>query len=142
MTTKTQTREQALAAFLECEPDDLNASKYQDNCFEHGYHEYLVLTDFEADEAASDYIKDSLWTFNASFIASHTRTRLSDKAIAAIQTMQGELCEDANDIIEALISDISHFVKDAISADGRGHFLAQYDSEENELGGYYIYRIK
>lgn len=34
--------------------------------------EYKVLTDEEADKAAADYIKDSLWAFNADFILQHT----------------------------------------------------------------------
>ena len=34
--------------------------------------DYLVLTDEEADEKAADYIKDSLWAFNASFLSSET----------------------------------------------------------------------
>jgi hypothetical protein len=31
-------------------------------------------------------------------------------------------------------------MKDAISTDGRGHFISSYDGEENEQGDYYIYR--
>jgi hypothetical protein len=54
--------------------------------------------------------------------------------------MQGELCESANPIIEALIEDMDHFVSDAISSDGRGHFISRYDGEENEEGEFYIYR--
>jgi hypothetical protein len=33
------------------------------------------------------------------------------------------------------------FVEEAVSADGRGHFLSSYDGEENEQDGFYIYRI-
>ena len=40
---------------------------------------------------------------------------------------------------------IDSFVEAAISADGRGHFLARYDSEEREFNNgrmtFYIYRI-
>jgi hypothetical protein len=54
--------------------------------------------------------------------------------------MQGKLCESARPIVEALIEDMDHFVSDAICADGRGHFLSQYDGEENEEGEFYIYR--
>jgi len=35
-------------------------------------NDYLVLTDEEADKAASDYIRDSLWAFNAEFLADNT----------------------------------------------------------------------
>jgi hypothetical protein len=32
------------------------------------------------------------------------------------------------------------FADEAISADGRGHFLSGYDGNENEQDGFYIYR--
>jgi hypothetical protein len=58
--------------------------------------------------------------------------------------MQSELCEDANELVKAVIRDIDHFVKDAILSDGRGHFLSGYDGEENEIEHkkvmFYIYR--
>jgi hypothetical protein len=58
--------------------------------------------------------------------------------------MQAELCEDANELVKAVIRDIDHFVKDAILSDGRGHFLSSYDGEENEIEHkkvmFYIYR--
>ena len=54
--------------------------------------------------------------------------------------MQQELCEDANEIVKAIITDINEFIEDAISSDGRGHFLNGYDGTEEELNGFYIYR--
>lgn len=52
--------------------------------------------------------------------------------------------ESSNDTIQNLIGDFDAFVDDAISADGRGHFISFYDGEENEeeVNGtdYYIYR--
>jgi hypothetical protein len=54
--------------------------------------------------------------------------------------MQSELCESANAIVKAIISDIDEFIQDAIDSDGRGHFINSYDGEENEHGEYYIYR--
>jgi hypothetical protein len=52
--------------------------------------------------------------------------------------------EDANPLVEALIKDMDHFVSDAISSDGRGHFLSSYDSEEVELriNGEYLYAYR
>ncbi len=82
-----------------------------------------------------------MWAFNAEFIASHCKTNLDTKAVDALRGMQSELCEDANPLVEALIEDLDHFIKDAIAADGRGHFLAGYDFEENEQDEYYIYRV-
>jgi hypothetical protein len=102
--------------------------------------EYLVLTDSEADELAAERIKDSLWAFNTEFISSHTKHGLNDSQIAAIEEMQDRLCESANSIIEALIVDLDHFISDAVSSDGRGHFISSYDGNENEVGEFYIYR--
>ena len=57
-----------------------------------------------------------------------------------IKELQGRY-EDGNDDIYRLLSDPQEFVDDAISADGRGHFLSSYDGEEGEEGDYFIYRI-
>ena len=55
-----------------------------------------------------------------------------------------EKCESSNDAILSLIKDVDHFVDDAISSDGRGHFMSTYDGCENEeeinKNTYYIYR--
>jgi hypothetical protein len=55
--------------------------------------------------------------------------------------MQAELCEDANEIVRAMIGErMDDFVSQAIGADERGHFLSSYDGEENQQGEFYIYR--
>ena len=100
--------------------------------------DYLVYTDEEADDAVRDYIEETVWAFTPSFLRHHTG--VSEEAIQAIQSM----CEDGNDAILSMIKDFDAFVDDAISSDGRGHFLAPYDHEENEITfngvDYYIYR--
>jgi hypothetical protein len=141
-TTTTQ-RIAALAKMLGCEVDEISllpASVYDHNAFDACGGEYLVLTDDEANEQAEQHIRRSLWAFRVEFIASHSTNRWSDDCVKALEKMQGELCESANPIFEALIKNIDHFVSDAISSDGRGHFLAEYDGEENEEGAFYIYR--
>jgi hypothetical protein len=128
------TPEQALAKFLDCDVEDAA------DLIEGG--DYLVLTDEEADEKAKEAIIESLWAFNASFILGECGLDLSGED--ALQKMQGEMCEGAQDFITSLIEKtcgLDSFVESAISADGRGHFLASYDSEENEEGNYFIYRI-
>ena len=108
--------------------------------------EYRVLTDEEADEATAENIKDSLWAFNADFILKHTEAyknttdREDAEIIKALQMIQSSICESANSLVLALISDIEEFIEDAIDADGRGHFLATYDGQENGDGKFYIYR--
>lgn len=136
-----KTAEQVMAEFLEVEVDDLMAEDY-DHYGMAVYDGYAIGTDEEADEAAKQYIKDSLWAFNASFIISECG--LDHSLEEAITSWQQDKCEDANDGIESLIENscgIDEFVESAISADGRGHFLSSYDGNEIEQDGFYIYRI-
>ena len=129
----------ALAKFLDCTIEEI---QQDDNLFSFGREEYLVLTDEEADKATADYIKDSLWAFNASFILSECGLDFSGEQ--SLKSMQKESCEGANDFILSLVErtcGLKSFVKSAISADGRGHFLASYDGEEVEKGEFFIYRI-
>ena len=117
--------------------------------YEENNGDYLVLTNSEADEKAAEYIKDSLWAFNASFLAGETG--IDDEVFKAIQ--DNGKCEGNNNAIESCIDDMESFVNAAISADGRGHFLAGYDFEENEEtvniygegdaanATFYIYRV-
>lgn len=134
---------EALAKYLEVDPSELESSSHDDNTFELGSKEYMVLTDEEADEKAADYIKDSAWAFNKSFLDGHSEviSALDDESWKAIVSR----CESSNSVVLRLIDDVSYFIDDAIAADGRGHFLNTYDDEENEmkLGNeyYFIYRI-
>ena len=132
----------ALAKHLEVEAEEIQKSDYRDNAYGVDGEDYLVVTDEEADEAVKESIKESLWAFNAEFIISHTVGE-PYQAQGAIQKMQEQLCEDANDVILALIGGEDHlqeFAEDAVSADGRGHFLNSYDGEEYEKGEFYIYQ--
>jgi hypothetical protein len=45
-----------LANFLEVEVDELNQTTYDENTFEYGNQEYLVLAENERDEAVKEYI--------------------------------------------------------------------------------------
>jgi len=97
---------------------------------------YLVYTDEEADKAVREEIEEMVWAFTPSFIQAHTG--VDADAIAKIQDM----CEGANEPIKAMIKDFDAFVEDAVSSDGRGHFL-DVNLEENEITfngiTYYIY---
>jgi hypothetical protein len=123
----------ALAQYLECEADEISETRHDDCLFDAPGGEYLVLTDEEADEKTAEYIKDSLWAFKASFILSECGLPLDLEE--AIQTFQENKCESANDALLALVErtcTLDSFTQSAISVDGRGHFLATYDSNENE----------
>ena len=110
----------------------------EDNC----NNDYLVLTDKESNKKCTEYIKDSLWAFNASFIIEHSK--LPYESLEMIKSFQEQKCEGANDTIEALIDDIDEFIEDAIRADGRGHYLDRYSGDESEETveneTFYIYR--
>ncbi len=123
-----------------------------DAVYNNNYHtfeiaggEYKVMTDKEADAEAEDYIKDSLWAFNTDFILNHaninTTKRTYNNIAEAFRKMQEVLCEDANPLVESIISDIDQFVDDAIESCGRGHFISTWDGYEHEVDNFYIYRI-
>jgi len=153
MSQEIETKINALSSYLEVLPDDIDQGynwygEYP--ILECGSSEYLVLTDEEADHACKLYIEEGLWAFNAWFIVQHSVLPYRDDTIELIQGYQEDKCEDANDTIKSLISDMDEFVEDAISADGRGHFLNGYDGTEEELEyeaeegkklTFYIYQI-
>ena len=137
---------EALANFAECDPSDIEKENYDHyglEVFSIGRKEYAVGTDTEADEACKEYIKDSAWAFRSSFICDYCN--LPQELAEALEAMQSKKCEGANDSILALIDKtdggLDGFVEEAVSADGRGHFLSSYDGNENEESGFFIYRM-
>lgn len=131
----------ALAEFLGINESEIKVSEYNNNFFETSESEYLVLTEEEANESVKDEVLQTVWTFNTDFILDHSTIKeWTDRTERAFAKMQEELCEDANEIVLAVIEDFDEFVEDAIDAEGRGYFLSLYDGEENESGEYYIYR--
>lgn len=137
-----------LAEFLEVEPKEITESEYGDeNTFSCNGAEYLVLDEEGADAKAREEIEQDLWAFNADFIIQHCKNYEDmdnyefNTAVESLRHAQGNCCENANGLVKALIDDMDEFVDDAIDADGRGHFISRYDGEENELNGFYIYRV-
>lgn len=135
-------RHRALAVYLEIEMDELEPMAWGDGEYYEGNGgEYRVLDDEEADEAARDYIKESLWAFNPEFL----RHYIAGGALSpeALGRLMADGCEDNNEALLALVGDsFDQLVEDACQADGRGHFLNTYDGEENETEdlSFYIYR--
>jgi hypothetical protein len=100
--------------------------------------EYAIATsEEEAETACAQYIEQSVWAFNASFLASHIEALNEDD----IERLRGDKCEDVNDALLKLIDDFDYFVEDAIGCDGLGHFLATYDGEYTTIGDYHLFRI-
>ena len=101
--------------------------------------DWICLSDEEADERAEEYILDSVWAFNPSFLSYHTD--IDEEIFKLLQ----DKCEGSNDAILRMIKDKDYFVENAINSDGRGHFISFYDGEEHEQyinnNFYYCYRI-
>jgi len=106
--------------------------------------DYLVLTDKEADDMVRDYIDESAGMFTPSFLSEFTG--IDEDVFVALQEA------GKYDAIRSMIQDFDAFVEEAVSIDGRGHFLATYDSIEHEVSvsdgayddfytTYYIYRV-
>ena len=139
MTTKIDKKTEAkkvksLAKFLKVSKGEIVSNGDYFSC---GREDYLVLTDEEADEKTEDYISESVWAFRPSFLLAHLPDGINARSIELIQ----KDCESANAPLRAMIKDFDYFVEDAVKADGRGHFIAGYDFEENEQDGFYIYRV-
>ena len=137
---------EALKEFLkneykeEIKAEEITTATYNTSIFYYYNQEYLVLTDEEAEEEAKKEIKNTLWAFNSDFIIEHSKIEYNQRVVEILRKMQGELCEDCQEFIEALIKDLDEFCEDALDADGRGHFLSYYDGAENEQNGFMIYR--
>jgi len=126
---------EAVADFMELnEIGKANITHQDDHYYTYGNEEYMVLTDDEADDKVAEYIKETVWAFNPTFLSDHSG--IDEEVFIKLQ----ESCETANDAIFKLIKNFDNFVKDAIYVDGRGHFLAGYDGNENEQGDFYLYR--
>jgi hypothetical protein len=120
-------------------PEKQTYSHYGLDVYGYNGQEYAVAdNDDAADEAAAEAVMESLWAFRARFIAGHCTTKLNDKHIQAIEKMQGEMCEGAGPIIEALLgNNLDAAIDDAIESDGRGHFLSHQDGEEHDGEEYF-----
>jgi hypothetical protein len=141
---ETRSLIKCIAKIEDCRPldvEELSYDHYGLRIFKANGSEYAIGTDSEADDACKANIKDSVWAFNPSFIVSECSLPYgTEDAIRALQ----DKCEGANEPILAMVKGtcgLDSFVESAISADGRGHFLASYDRAESEENGYYIYRI-
>ena len=134
------TKEKALAEFLGVEENEVEENSWGTYSTINS-DEYMVLTDYEANEKVYEEIENSLWAFNAEFIIEMTRLK---SGVKSLRTMQENSCEDCNDFIRAIIDGtcgMNSFVESAIESGGRGTFISYYDGEENEQGEYFIYRV-
>lgn len=144
MNSLTKFKIETLANFLGIAENEIKVMEYDTNIFQADDAEYLVLNDIQTDERVKEEIKNCVWAFNTVFICKMCDIPENSKFIKSLQNMQEKCSEDCNDFILALINStcgIGYFCKQAIDADGRGHFLSYYDGKEHEVNGLYIYRV-
>jgi len=96
-----------------------------------------VYSDEEATKAAHKAALESIWAFRLDFLRLHFKLQMTDRqwevTKKAFEKAVESLCENMTPIYLALLKDETAFVEAAIDADGRGHFLSGYDSEEHEI---------
>ena len=132
-------RRAALSSHLNCPLDEVEAFTYDEHRFEAESEEWLIFTDDEADKAAREDIIECLWAFRPEFLSDYMPDGVTSDII---QTMQAKLCEDAQPAFKAMLGgQVRIVVRDAMSADGRGHFLASYDGEEIEEMDLFMFRV-
>ncbi len=98
----------------------------------HDGNEYAVGSNAQAHKAAKEYILDSLWTFNANFIANIAG--LDNQEERTVRKMQEEMSESANPLIRRIVGEknLGRLVREAIAANGLGHFLSPYDGHKRD----------
>ena len=147
MTNKTSADYPAILAEITGTPiEDITPESFK-HCglevFDVDGAEYAIGTDDECDKAAAENIKETVFAFQGWFIADHAPKGLSGEDIDALR---GDKCEDINDAMTALVEagkGMEAFIDAAICADGRGHFISQYDGEEleDEKANHFAYRM-
>lgn len=134
-------RAAAIAAWDDSDPEDWTES-YQEGLMECGSREYFVLTDEEADHLAYENIERDLWAFVPRFLVNYMPDGIG---VSHLEKIVESSYEDAAPAFRAMVGNrFDELVEDAISTDGRGHFIANYDGREDEFEyaghTYYIYR--
>ena len=93
--------------------------------------EWLLVHPNDLDQLLTDTITDLAWAFRSTFLSGVTG--IEQDVFEAIQA--NERFESNNPAMLSIIRGtcgIETFVRQAIQADGAGHFLAGYDNEEFE----------
>lgn len=129
-------RRAALALHIDVELEDITPA-VAGGYYSQGGRTYLVLNHEETEARIADKVTKGLWLFSPDFLSNYMPL-----PPAGIEAMQYAMHEDANDAFLALVGcDLDKLVGDAIHLYGRGSFLASYDNEEHQAGGFCIYRV-
>ena len=137
ITKETTSIESALAEEFGCDESEIRIQSWDHyglSVYRVNGKDVAIGADAECDKACQDYIEQTAWAFKPKFILSACGLPIElSEAIGAY--CQAE-CDSANDAMVALIKKtcgMDEFASQAISADGRGHFLSGWDGNEVEL---------
>lgn len=104
--------------------------------------DWMVFDLQAAERAIKEYVQETIWSFSPELLEQAT------KIPAIVFSTLANLADSANSAVLAILEDrysLKEFVKDVIALDGRGQFLATYDSNEvvMKVGKYafYCYRV-
>ena len=147
-----ENRRIALAQNLECLPENIIPSPHSDKIFDVGAREYLVVTEQEANCIIAEQVENELWAFHPEWLVRHTLLRNNEKfapadyeaILQAFSAIQQHFMETCNPMLRGLIEatcGMLLFIEEAIAHNGRGHFLAPCDEDEEKQGDFYIYRM-
>lgn len=143
-------RRAALAKNLECLPENIIPSPHSDKIFDVGVREYLVVTEQEAADIIAEQIENELWAFHPEWLIRHTLLTVKlapadyDAVLQAFTVVLHQLMETCNPMLKALIEatcGMPLFIEEAIAHNGREHFLAPCDENEEKQDDFYIYRM-
>lgn len=142
MTSITERLQAVLEVTFETDVEDLDVSTYDERYIEGAAGDYFVGTYAEAMSACYDYVEETLWAFDSSFLSGFMPDGIG---AAEIEAIRGDRCESANPALEALVRaggySIAEVAEQAVGYDGMGHFLASYDGEEREASnGLLVFR--
>jgi hypothetical protein len=130
------TLEETLETLRNC--NEYEYDYYDLPVFTIGGAEYAIASDEdEANEACKEYIKETIWAFNANFLSNYISSLDGEE----IDALRQNKCESMNEALRKLIDDFDLLCEDAISADGLGHFLSSYDGECLKVGDFHLFRI-
>jgi hypothetical protein len=128
----------ALAIMLEIDTSEIDTIEEEgDNGWTVQGTGYLCGTEDEMHERCKEYIEQTLWAFNTSFLAKYgALDSMCGTDVESILAPLREQCEGGNDAVKALVdwdNNADQITEDAISADGIGHMLNSYDGTSLEV---------